>query len=269
MDYRLLEGRVSTLHTLALSWWLRLSTHYHQHTGGTQKVPVDEWTKDNGKVLSVHRQGKQSPWPPPPRPSRKLTTSSWSVYSGFPLRAHLSTQVGTWRPQRNPSLQILFGRQRSTVFQMSKMSEWTNCWLLGVHGRWDVLRTRRIFSVTKGGDWSPIPGITPSYSQRSEFLSQRSDAARLCLLRLQPWRAPLSHCEKKHPNPTLRFWFNVIFQQWSRGGWQLVLSREGHFPTHWNGSACFLFFGLRVSCLNVWESGHKVLAEFWLIEACD
>lgn len=125
--------------------------------------------KGHGKVLSVHRQGKQSPWPPPPRPSRKLTTYSWSVYLGFPLWAHWSTRVGTWRPQRNPSLQILFGRQRSTVFQMSKMSEWTNCRLLGVHGRWDAPRTRRIFSVTRGGDWSPIPGITPSYSQRSEF----------------------------------------------------------------------------------------------------
>ena len=131
----------------------------------------------------------------------------WSVYTGFPIWAHLSTQVCTWMPQRNPALQILFGRQRSTDCPMSKISdEWINklCWLLGVHRRWDVLRqTRRIFSVTKGRDWSPIPGTTPSYSQKSEFSFSKFWCCRLCLLCFQPWGSCFIALRKEQPTPPL------------------------------------------------------------------
>lgn len=55
-------------------------------------------------------------------PGSSLPIPGVSIWA-FPLRPHLSTHVCTWMPQRNPSLQILFGKQRSIDFPMSRISD--------------------------------------------------------------------------------------------------------------------------------------------------
>lgn len=144
-----------------------LSMHYlTELTWSTQhSYLVNEWTKDSGKVLSIRGQGEQSPWPPPPPPPGVsiLIFPCGHIYlprclPGCLKGIRLTNIICKAEVYGFPNVQDI--RQMSEQIVLASWCSWEG----------DVLRQkRRIFSVTKGRDWSPIPGITPSYTQRSKF----------------------------------------------------------------------------------------------------
>lgn len=90
---------------------------------------------------------------------------------------------------------------------MSRASdEWMSelCWLLGVLGVWDVLRTNKdVFLCNQRRRLESCSRITPFDTQQSECpLSWRWNAARLGQLHPQPW-PPLFYCEKDPQFPPL------------------------------------------------------------------